>query len=166
MLTTINLRINRSPPEYPGLFSNYSGNNRKTTSRIIQRRIQMSVKNIFTILSALLVFVFVLVLYPSMNQSVYAEQTKFSGSKNQLTPLHGATTLTKIYRIPIESTALLVQYFGKPAIEKALLQPGSVSVHVYYGKDQDGNTGYLIFGVDNRGNETLAAIPPLCPNCR
>jgi hypothetical protein len=125
----------------------------------------MSVKNIFTVLSALLVFVFVLVIYPSMNQSVYAEQTKFSGNKNQLMSLQDATNLTKTYRINIESTDLLVHYFGKTNIDKALMQPGCVKVHVYYGKYQDGKTGYLIFGVDKKGNETLAAIPPYCPSC-
>jgi hypothetical protein len=112
----------------------------------------MSIKNIFTVLSILFIFAFVLVIYPSMNQSARAEQTKFKGASN----------LTKIFRINIESTAMLIHYFGKAPVDKALMQPGCVIVHVYYGKNKDGKAGYLFFGVDKTGNETLASIVPNC----
>jgi hypothetical protein len=125
----------------------------------------MSTRKIITTILILSIFTIALFIYPSMNQSVRAEQIKFSGQKNQMMTLQDAASLTKTYRINTESTAMLIQYFGKDIIEKALAQPGRVKVHVYYGKNQDGKSGFMIFGVDKKGNETIASIVPVCPKC-
>ena len=126
----------------------------------------MSIKRIVVTVSILSIFVFALFIYPSMNQSVRAEQIMFSGQKNQMMTLQDAASLTKVYRINTESTAALIQYFGKDAIGKALAQPGCVKVHVYYGKNHQVKSGFIIFGVDKKGNETFASlvITP-CPKC-
>jgi hypothetical protein len=125
----------------------------------------MSTRKIITTILILSIFAIALFIYPSMNQSVRAEQIKFSGHNNQMMTLQDVTSLTKIYRINTESTAMLIQYFGKDAVEKALAQPGCVKVHVYYGKNQDGKSGFMIFGVDNKGNETIASLIPTCLGC-
>ena len=105
----------------------------------------MSLKKIVVTISILSIIVIALFIYPSMNQSVRAEQIKYSGHEKQVMTLQDATTLTKVYRFNTESTAILIQYFGKEVVEKALALPGSVKVHVYYGKNQDGKSGFLIF---------------------
>ena len=125
----------------------------------------MSTRKIITTILILSIFTIALFIYPSMNQSVRAEQIKFSGQKNQMMTLQDAASLTKIYRINTESTAVLIQYFGKDVIEKALAHPGCVKVHAYYGKNQDGKSGFMIFGVDKKGNETIASMVPACPKC-
>jgi hypothetical protein len=125
----------------------------------------MSTKIIFTAISILSVLVIALFIYPSMNQSVRAEQIKVTGRTNQMLPLQDAASMTKLYRINTESHAMLINYFGKDAVGRALAQPGCVQVHVFYGKNKDGMSGYILFGVDKKGNETIASIVPSCPKC-
>jgi len=125
----------------------------------------MSTRKIITTILILSIFAITLFIYPSMNQSVRAEQIKFSGHKNQMMTLQDAASLTKIYRINTESNAMLVSYFGKDAVEKALAQPGCVQVHAYYGKNQESKSGFLIFGADKKGYETIAMFVPTCTGC-
>jgi hypothetical protein len=121
----------------------------------------MSLKKIVFGISTIVLFI-----YPSMNQSVRAEEIKFTDRSSHLMTLQDAVNLTKIYRINVESNAMLVSYFGKDAVGKALAQPGCVKVHVYYGKNKDGKAMFIIYGVDRSGNETIASLVPTpCPKC-
>jgi hypothetical protein len=123
----------------------------------------MSIRHIVVIISFLIIST--TIILPSMSTSIRAEETKITNRSSHIMTLQDAASLTKLYRINTESTAMLVQYFGKDAVDKALTQPGCVQVRVYYGKGQEGKSGYLIYGVDKKGNEMIASLIPVCPAC-
>jgi hypothetical protein len=120
----------------------------------------MSLKKIVVTISAIILFI-----YPSMNQSVRAEEMKYTGRSSHMMTLQDAASLTKIYRINVESNAMLISYFGKDIIAKVLAQPGCDQVHVYYGMNKDGKSLFMLFGVDKKGNEMLASLLPTCLKC-
>jgi len=109
------------------------------------------------------VLAIVLFISPSINQPIRAEQAQ-SGVNKVLTA-QDATSLTKIYRINTESKDMLIHYFGKEAVDKALAQPGCIGLRMYYGMDKNGTRGLILVGVDKKGNETFAGTPVVCPAC-
>jgi hypothetical protein len=126
----------------------------------------MSIKKIVVTISILSIFALALIIYPSMNQSVRAEQVSFAGYKNQSISFQEAKGLLKTYERIAASDAVIAQYFGKDIVDKALAQPGCVGVRMYYGNRQDGSRGLILIGVDKKGNETIASIVPSCLGCK
>jgi len=130
----------------------------------------MSIKKIVVTVSAFSIFVIALFLYPSMNQSVRAEQVNFSGYKNQSISFQEALGLLKTYERIVASDAVIAQYFGKDIVDKILAQPGCVGVRMYYDKHANGKPSVLIIGVDKYGKDMISGVlamptmycPPLC----
>jgi len=123
----------------------------------------MSIKRIFAITSILAISVIMLFVYPSTDKSVNAGQ---SNSKQ------GITTLTNAHRISVSSEDVLVHYFGKDVVEKTMKQPGCVGVRMYYAKQANGRSGFVIVGVDKYGKDMVPTViagpvdicPPWCGN--
>jgi hypothetical protein len=130
----------------------------------------MSYKKIFIAASILIVSAIALFIYPSINQPISAEQSKFSGHENHLITLTEAVGLTKAFQITTSSNEVLAHYFGSDALEKALAQPGCVGLRMYYGKHQDGSPALVIVGVDKKGKDItsgtlLQRSLPCPPEC-
>jgi hypothetical protein len=125
----------------------------------------MSIKKIVVTIAILSIFAIALFIYPSMNQSVRAEQVNFAGYKNQSISFQEAKGLIKTYERIAASDAVIAQYFGKDIVDKILAQPGCVGVRMYYGKP-----GVIIIGVDKYGKEIVTGVlampiticPPYC----
>ena len=130
----------------------------------------MSIKKIVVTVLILSIFAIALFIYPSMNQSVRAEQVNFAGYKNQSISFQEAKGLIKTYERIAASDAVIAQYFGKDIVDKILAQPGCVGVRMYYGKHANGKPGVIIIGVDKYGKDTVSGVlamptmycPPLC----
>ena len=130
----------------------------------------MSYKKVFIAASILVISMIGLFIYPSINQPISAEQSKFSGHENHLITLTEAASITKAFRITTKSDEVLAHYFGSDALEKALAQPGCVGLRIYYGKHQDGSPALVIVGVDKKGNDItsgtlLQRTIPCPPDC-
>lgn len=131
----------------------------------------MSIKRIIVATSILMVLAIALFIYPSIDRSISAEQSKYTGNEDHSISLPEAVGLTKAYRIASAPDAVLGHYFGKNAIAKALAQPGCVGIRMYYGKHKDGSPAMVIVGVDNKGNDITSGLicqrsipcPPECP---
>jgi ABC-type dipeptide/oligopeptide/nickel transport system permease subunit len=130
----------------------------------------MSLKKIAISISIVSIFAIALFIYPSMNQSVRAEQVNFTGYKNQSISFQEAKGLLKTYERIVASDAVIAQYFGKEIVDKILAQPGCVGVRMYYGKHANGKPGVLIIGVDKYGKDMVTGVlagptmvcPPYC----
>ena len=130
----------------------------------------MSIKKIVVTISILSIIAIALFIYPSMNQSVRAEQVNFAGYKNQSISFQEAKGLLKTYERIAISDAVIAQYFGKDIVDKILAQPGCVGVRMYYGKHANGKPGVIFVGVDIKGNDIVSTVlagptsicPPLC----
>ncbi len=127
----------------------------------------MSMKKIAIAAAILVLFVIVLFMFPSVNQSVGAEQSSFAGYGKHSMTLPDAIGLTKVYRFTNASDVVLSHYLGKGAFEKVLAQPGCVGLRVYYGKNKDGSPVYVIVGVDKTGNDIVSSafslLTKICP---
>jgi hypothetical protein len=127
-------------------------------------------KKIVVTVAILSIFAIALFIYPSMNQSVRAEQVNFAGYKNQSISFQEAKGLIKTYERIAASDAVIAQYFGKDLVDKILAQPGCVGVRMYYGKHTNGKPGVIIVGVDKYGKDMASGVlampacicPPLC----
>jgi hypothetical protein len=121
----------------------------------------MSTKRIFTIASIFVIGLFILFVYPSADNYINAGQSK---------PAQTASTLTNAHQISVSSNDVIVHYFGKDVVEKTMKQPGCVGVRMYYGKHADGNSGFVLVGVDKNGKDLAPVViagpstycPPLC----
>jgi len=130
----------------------------------------MSLKKIVVTVSILSLFAIALFIYPSMNQSVRAEQVNFAGYRNQSISFQDALGLIKTYERIAASDAVIAQYFGKDIVDKILAQPGCVGVRMYYGKHANGKAGVLLIGVDQYGKDIVTGVlaqpviicPPYC----
>ena len=130
----------------------------------------MSIKKIVVTISILAIFAIALIIYPSMNQSVRAEQVNSAGYKNQSISFQEAKGLLKTYERIAASDAIIAQYFGKDLVDKILAQPGCVGVRMYYGKHTNGKPGMIIMGVDKNGKDIVSGVlagpviicPPYC----
>lgn len=128
-------------------------------------------KRIVVVASIFFAMTLLLVIYPSLDRPIGAEQSKYTGNEDHSISLPEAANLTKAYRIASASDVVLGHYFGKNAIEKALAQPGCVGIRMYYGKHKDGSPAMVIVGVDNKGNDITSGLicqksvpcPPDCP---
>ena len=127
----------------------------------------MSIKKIVVTISILAIFAIALIIYPSMNQSVRAEQVNSAGYKNQSISFQDAKGLLKTYERIAASDAVIAQYFGKDIVDKILAQPGCVGMRMYYGKHATGKYSVIFVGVDKNGNDivsvVLAGPPGICP---
>jgi hypothetical protein len=116
----------------------------------------MSIKKLAVTISIFTMLVIALFIYPSINQSVNAEQS------NSI-----AGGLDNAYRITAESNAVLNHYFGDAVVQKTLQQPGCAGVRMYYGKHKNGSPELRIIGVDKSGKEmvpgVIAGPPKPCP---
>ncbi|MGA3287054.1 MAG: hypothetical protein ABSD46_06490 [Bacteroidota bacterium] len=130
----------------------------------------MSIKKIVVTVSILSIIAIALFIYPSINQSVRAEQVNFAGYKNQSISFQEAKSLIKTFQRITASDAVIAQYFGKNIVDKILAQPGCVGVRMYYGKHTNGKPGMIIMGVDKNGKDIVSGVlagpiiycPPLC----
>ncbi|MGD0589484.1 MAG: hypothetical protein ABSA44_01635 [Bacteroidota bacterium] len=130
----------------------------------------MSIKKIIVTVSILSIFAIALFIYPSMNQSVRAEQVNFAGYKNQSISFQDAKGLLKTYERIAISDAVIAQYFGNDIVDKILAQPGCVGVRMYYGKHANGKPGVIFVGVDKNGKDIVSDVlagptsqcPPWC----
>jgi hypothetical protein len=131
----------------------------------------MFTKKIVVTISILAIFAIALIIYPSMNQSVRAEQVNSAGYKNQSISFQEAKGLLKTYERIAASDAVIAQYFGKDIVDKILAQPGCVGVRMYYGKHANGKPGIIIMGVDKNGKDMVSGVlalptgwpcPPTC----
>ena len=123
----------------------------------------MSIKKIVTVISILVISVIILIIYPSTDKSVNAGQSTLTKEVPALTNLH---------RITVSSNDVLVHYFGKDIVDKTMKQPGCVGVRMYYGKNVNGKSGFVIVGVDKNGSDLVPVViagpldicPPYCGN--
>jgi hypothetical protein len=120
--------------------------------------------------SIIVLFVIAFFIYPSFDQSISAEQSKFTGNENHLISLTEAAGLTKAFRLSTTSDAVLAHYFGRNALESALSQSNCVGLRMYYGKHKDGSPALVIIGVDRNGNDITSGIAlqmsfPCPPDC-
>jgi ABC-type dipeptide/oligopeptide/nickel transport system permease subunit len=130
----------------------------------------MSIKKIVVTIAILSIFAIALFIYPSMNQSVRAEQVNFAGYKNQSISFQEAKGLIKTYERIAASDAVIAQYFGKDIVDKILAQPGCVGVRMYYSKHANGKPGVIFVGVDKNGKDIISGVlagptiicPPYC----
>jgi len=130
----------------------------------------MSIKKIVAVISTISIFAIALFIYPSMNQSVKAEQMNHAGYNNQSISFQDATGLIKGYQRINASNAVIVQNFGKELVDKIIAQPGCVGVRMYYGRHTNGNPGLIILGVDKSGKDMVKGVlafpsvpcPPYC----
>ena len=130
----------------------------------------MSLKKIVLTISILSIIVIALFIYPSMNQSVKADQVSSTGYKNQIISFQDAMGILKTSERIAASDAVIAQYFGKDLVDKILAQPGCVRVRMYYGKHANGKPGVLILGVNKYGKDMVSGIlamptkpcPPYC----
>jgi hypothetical protein len=130
----------------------------------------MSIKKIVVTIAILSIFAIALIIYPSMNQSVRAEQVNSAGYKNQSISFQEAKGLLKTYERIAASDAVIAQYFGKDIVDKILAQPGCVGVRMYYGKHANGKPGVIFVGVDKNGKNIISNVlagpviicPPYC----
>jgi hypothetical protein len=130
----------------------------------------MSLKKIVVAVAIFFIFAIALFIYPSLNQSVRAEQVNYAGYKNQSISFQEAKGLLKTSERIDASDAVIAQYFGKDLVDKILARPGCISVRMYYSKHKDGSPELMIIGVDKNGKEmvpgALAGSPKPCPpNC-
>ena len=125
----------------------------------------MSSKSVILILTLFSIIAFGLFIYPSINQTLRAEQSKFI-DQSRIVNLHQeANMYSKKYLIQSDAQALTIKMIDKKFIAKALSLPGSVSVRIYYAKNSEGKSIFLIYGVDRNGKEMIASISPTCPGC-
>jgi ABC-type dipeptide/oligopeptide/nickel transport system permease subunit len=130
----------------------------------------MSIKKIVVTVSIISIFAIALFIYPSMNQSVRAEQVSFASHKNQSISFQEAKGLLKTYERIAASDAVIAQYFGKELVDKILAQPGCVGVRIYYGRHANKKQGVLLIGMDKYGKDMVSGVlamptcicPPLC----
>jgi len=127
----------------------------------------MSIKKIVTLVSILAVVMFALIVVPSLNQPVKADQVNTLSMDNKMI-LQNASGLTNIHNLNANPKTIK-KYFSNE-YEKVHSQPGCVSVKAYFGTSKDGHKKLFFIGVDRTGkemNETLIAGPtPQCPpNC-
>ena len=80
----------------------------------------MSLKKIVLTISILLIIVIALFIYPSMNQSVKADQVSSTGYKNQIISFQDAMGILKTSERIAASDAVIAQYFGKDLVDKIL----------------------------------------------
>ncbi len=121
----------------------------------------MSIKRIVTLALVLVLTALMPFLYPSTDNSINAEQSKLTPSVPAFTTMH---------RIAVVSNDVLIHYFGKDVVEKTMKQPGCVSVRMYYGKQANGRSGFVIVGVDKKGRDIVPIVlagpgnicPPFC----
>jgi hypothetical protein len=130
----------------------------------------MSIKKIVVTVSILSIFAIAFFIYPSMNQSVRAEQVSFAGHKNQSISFQDSQGLLKSYERIAASDAVIAQYFGKDIVDKILAQPGCVGARMYYGKHANGKHRVIVVGVDKYGKDMVSgvlAMPTMCcpPYC-
>jgi len=119
----------------------------------------MSIKKIAVTISIVTMLVIALFIYPSINQSVNANQSNST-----------TVGLDNAYLITAESNSLLNHYFAKD-VEKTLKQPGCAGVRMYYGKQNNGSNKLMIIGVDKSGKTMMSLVPtggsgicpPYCP---
>jgi len=120
----------------------------------------MFIKRIVTVASILAVSALMLLIYPSTDNSINAGQSTFS---------RDAAALTNAHRISASTNDVLLHYFGKD-VEKTMKQPGCVGVRMYYSKNADGKSGFVIIGIDKNGKDMLPIVlagpgipcPPIC----
>ena len=130
----------------------------------------MSIKKIVVTVAIFFIFAIALFIYPSLNQSVRAEQVNYAGYKNQSISFQEAKGLLKTSERIDASDAVIAQYFGKDIVDKILAQPGCVRVRMYYGKRENGKHGVLIVGVNKYGKDMVSGVlampviicPPYC----
>ncbi len=130
----------------------------------------MSTKKIVVSILILSIFAIALFIYPSMNQSVRAEQVSSASHKSQSISFQEATRLLKTSERIVASNAVIAQYFGKEIVDDILAQPGCVGVRMYYGKHANGKPGVIIVGVDKYGKDMVSGVlalptwicPPYC----
>ena len=130
----------------------------------------MSLKKIVVAVAIFFIFAIALFIYPSLNQSVRAEQVNYAGYKNQSISFQEAKGLLKTSERIDASDAVIAQYFGKDIVDEILAQPGCVSVRMHYGKHENGKSGMMIMGVDKNGKDMVTGVlampiiicPPYC----
>lgn len=119
----------------------------------------MSIK-IVTVLSILALSILMLIIYPSTDNSMNAGPSK---------SIKDVPALTNLHRISVSSNDVLVHCFGKDVVDKTMKQPGCVGVRMYYGKNANGQSGFVIVGVDKNGRDMKSVIlaGPIdpCPTC-
>ncbi|GEM_PF-892675 len=130
----------------------------------------MSTHKLYIPLFIAAALVIAILVLPSFDHPVSAEQSLYTGNENHDITLQDAVGLTQAYRLAVSSETVLAHYFGKNAIEKALAQPGCVGVRMFYGKHKDGSSTLVIIGVDRAGNDMTAGIAlqkalPCPPDC-
>jgi hypothetical protein len=113
----------------------------------------MSIRKIFLPVALLLLAIALLLIYPSMNRPVSAEQSKYTGNEDHNISLQEAMEITKAFQVTASSETVIAHYFGKKALEEALAQPGCVGVRMYYAKHKDGSPTLVIVGVNHDGND-------------
>jgi hypothetical protein len=121
----------------------------------------MSIKKIVPVISILALSIILLIIYPSTDKSVNAGPSK---------SIKDVPALTNLHRITVSSNDVLVHYFGKDVVDKTMKQPGCVGVRMYYGKNANGQSGFIIVGVDRNGRDMVPVVlagpglvcPPWC----
>ena len=119
-------------------------------------------KNYFVVTSIFAAIVIVLFIFPSTDNLINAGQSKSID----------VTALTNVHHISVSSDAVIAHYFGKDIVEKTMKQPGCVGVRMYYAKQANGRSGFVIVGVDKYGKDMAPTIlagpadicPPWCGN--
>ena len=124
----------------------------------------MSIKKIVAAVSILAALMIALINYPSMNQSVKADQLNYVSLKN-IVVLQQTTGLSNIHMLNVDSK-LLTKYYSNE-IQKVMSQPGCVAVRVYFGTPKEGKSRLIFVGVDKYGKDivsgVLAGPAPKCP---
>jgi hypothetical protein len=118
----------------------------------------MFTKKIVTAASIVSLIVFMLFVYPSIENRINAGP---SNSKQDV------TVLKTMYPISVTSIDVISHYFGKDVVEKIMKQPGCVGVRMYYKTRANGSSGIVIVGYDKNNKDfvptVLAGPSALCP---
>ncbi|MCX6121189.1 MAG: hypothetical protein NTX44_06180 [Ignavibacteriales bacterium] len=123
----------------------------------------MSIKKFVTVISILALSIVLLIIYPSTDKSVNAGPSK---------SIKDVPSLANLHRITVSSNDVLVHYFGKDVVDKTMKQPGCAGVRMYYGKNVNGKSGFVIVGIDKNGKDMVPVViagpldvcPPYCGN--
>ena len=117
----------------------------------------MSINRIVTIALIFALSVITVLIYPSTANST--DSRNFAKKD--------ATTLTNIYPVSVSSDAVISHYFGKDVVDKIMKQHGVVGVRLYYGKHENGKSGFTLVGIDKYGKDLAPVVItgpiPVCP---
>lgn len=116
-------------------------------------------KKIF--LTGLLVLIIVGGFIGSKLTSASSGRPMFTGKENHKVSEREGRELIQNFREEISGGSVVGGFFGKNALVNLLTQPGVVGIRAYFGKEQNGTSTLVLFGVNEHGDDVVEGVAPL-----